>query len=102
MLLQELWSRGYDWDDVIVNEISNRIVSWMEQMEFVPAVHVPRCLREAKEVKKQSIVTFVDASLKAYGAVIYLLCEYDDISESCRIIASQTKVAPLKPECSKA
>ena len=97
MLLQELWSRGYDWDDVIVDEISNRIVSWIEQMEFVPAVRVPRCLREAKEVKKQSIVTFVDASLKAYGAVIYLLCEYEDLSESCRMIASKTKVAPLKP-----
>ena len=28
MLLQELWSRGYDWDDVIVDEVANKISEW--------------------------------------------------------------------------
>ena len=88
MLLQKLWSRGYEWHDIMVDETSNRNVSWIQQMEFVPAVRVPRCLRKAKEVKKQSIVTFVDTSLKAYGAIMYLLCEYEDLWAYCRMITN--------------
>ena len=98
MLLQELWSRGYDWDDVIVDEVANKISEWFRHMESLADIRVPRCLREAgKKIVKKSVITFVDALLKAYGAVAYLHCEYEDTSVSCRLISSKTKVAPLKP-----
>ena len=42
-------------------------------------------------------MTFVDASLKSYGAVAYLRCTYEDGNYSCRLIASKSKVAPLLP-----
>ena len=57
---------------------------------------VPRCLREAKEVVAKRVVTFVDASLQAYGTVVYL-CVYNDATTTSRLIASKCKVAPLKP-----
>ncbi len=97
ILLQELWSRGYDWDDVIADEVAEKIEMWFRQLLDLENVRVPRCLREAKTVLSQSVITFVDASLKAYGAVVYLKCEYEDTTTSCRMIASKTKVAPLKP-----
>ena len=98
MLLQELWSRGYDWDDVIVDEVANKISEWFRHMESSADIRVPRCLREAgKGIAKRSVITFVDASLKAYGAVAYLHCEYEDTTVSCRLISSKTEVAPLKP-----
>ena len=28
ILLQELWTRGYDWDDVILDEIGDKIMRW--------------------------------------------------------------------------
>lgn len=40
---------------------------------------------------------FVDALLRAYGTVAYLLCQYDDLSVFSQIIAACSKVAPLKP-----
>ena len=43
------------------------------------------------------MVTFVDASLKSYGAVVYLRCTYEDGTRSSRLIASKSKVAPLLP-----
>ena len=46
---------------------------------------------------KKRVITFVDASLKAYGAVAFLQCEYDNATVSSRMIASKSKVAPLKP-----
>ena len=67
-------------------------------MESLADIRVPRCLREAgKEIVKRSVITFVDASLKAYGAVVYLHCEYEDTTVSGRLISSKTKVVPLKP-----
>ena len=68
ILLQELWSRGYDWDDVIADEVADKIEMWFRQLLDLENVRVPRCLREAKTVLSQSVITFVDASLKAYGA----------------------------------
>ena len=67
-------------------------------MESLVNVRVPRCLRElGKEILKKTVITFVDASLKAYGAAFYMHCEYDDTTASCRLISSKTKVAPFKP-----
>lgn len=73
ILLQELWARGYDWDDVIHDEIASRIGSWYE-LRSLGNVQVPRCLREVKEVVAKRVITFVDASLQAYGTVVYLQC----------------------------
>ena len=97
ILLQELWSRGYDWDDVIHDEIASRIGSWYEQLKSLGNVKVARCLREAKEVVAKRVVTFVDASLQAYGTVVYLQCVYNDATTTSRLITSKCKVAPLKP-----
>ena len=60
-------------------------------------VRVPRSLRRTAKVLTRKIVTFVDASIQVYGAVVYLLCEYEDGTLSCHLVASKSKVAPLKP-----
>jgi hypothetical protein len=91
VLLQELWSRGYDWDNIIVVEVANKIEMWFQQLLDLENVCVPRCLHEAKTVLNQSVITFIDASLKAYGAVVYLNCEYEDTTTSCWMIASKLR-----------
>ena len=39
----------------------------------------------------------MDASLQAYGTVVYLQCVYNDGTVSSRLVASKCKAAPLKP-----
>ena len=46
ILLQELWRRGYDWDDIIHDEIASRMGRWYGQFRSLGNVQVPRCLRE--------------------------------------------------------
>ena len=74
ILLQQLWTRGYEWDEIILDEIGKEIQSWFEQLQSIVTVRVPRCLREAKKVLTKKILTFVDASQQACGALVYLLC----------------------------
>ena len=97
ILLQELWMRGYDWDDEVHDEIANKIRDWFEQLKSLKEVKIPRCLRSPKHVKSKRIVTFVDASQKAYGAAVYMRCEYNNGAVTSRLIAAKSKVAPLTP-----
>ena len=97
ILLQELWTRGYDWDDVILDENGDKILRWFQPLGNLANLRVPRCLRQSKKVLTKKIITFVDASIQVYGAVVYLLCEYEDQTTSSRMISSKSKVAPLKP-----
>ncbi len=72
IILQELWSKGLSWDDEIDAEIYSRITTWFVELEFIPNITVPRCLQDSCNAKSVMILTFVDASNDAYGAVSYL------------------------------
>ena len=89
--------RGYDWDDEVQDEIAERIGDWLEQLKSLQEVKIPRCLRRPEPVKSKRIVTFVDASQQAYGAAVYMRCEYDNDTVTRRLIAAKSKVASLNP-----
>ena len=91
IMLQELWNRGYDWDEEVQDKVANRLQVWFSQLSCLANVKIPRCLQN------QQPVTFVDASQQAYGAASYLRCEYEDGTVSAQLIASNSKVAPLTP-----
>ena len=57
---------------------------------------IPRCLKDAPTVTTMEIHAFSDASEKAYSAAVYARYEYLDGSFSSRLIASKTRLAPLK------
>jgi hypothetical protein len=97
ILLQELWARGYEWDDEIKDEIAQRIAKWLDQLEQLSVVKVPRCLQAAKPVVSTRIITFVDASKEAYGCAVYIRHEYEDNEVTCWLVTSKSKVAPLTP-----
>ena len=89
--------KGYDWDDVILDEIGDKILRWFQQLGSLANLPVPRCLRQSKKDLTKRIITFVDASMQAYGAEVYLLCEYEDQTTTSRMIASKSEVAQLNP-----
>jgi hypothetical protein len=97
ILLQELWSRGYEWDKPVTDELANLIGNWFNRLSSLTNVRVPRSLCEPKTVASTEVATFVDASKEAYGAVAYLRHSYEDGTVTSRMIASKSKVAPVTP-----
>ena len=97
ILLQEMWTKGLDWDEPIDHELSSRAKTWFSELEVLQEIIVPRCLQESKPEKSFSVQTFVDASSEAYGAVSYLRSKYAQGCYVVRIIASKTRVCPLSP-----
>ena len=95
ILLQELWSRGYGWDEPVTDELANELCDWFDRLSNLTDVIVPRCLREPKSVVSTKVVTLVDASKEAYGVVAYLRHSYEDGTVTSMMIASKSKVVPL-------
>ena len=92
-----MWTKGLDWDEPIDHELSSRAKTWFSESEVLQEISVPRCLQESKREKSVSVLTFVDASGEAYGAVSYLRSEYAQGCYVVRVIASKTRVCPSTP-----
>ena len=64
------------WDGEIQDEIANEIGNWFELLKGLGKVKIPRCQRIPEPLKSKRIVIFVDTSHKAYGAAVYIRCQY--------------------------
>ncbi|XP_053406667.1 uncharacterized protein LOC123558187 [Mercenaria mercenaria] len=92
MIMQDIWVTGVDWDDELPEELSEEIKKWFSELEQLNELQVPRCL----DIRIDSTLhTFVDASTKAYGAVVYSV-NGGDSGQTVNLIASKSRVAPLK------
>ena len=96
MLMQEVWVQGVDWDEELPLDTSTQVTTWFRELSSLPSVRIPRCLQLRKEVSSIAVHVFVDASLEAYGAVVYVRVKYQDGSLSVHLVSSKTKVAPLQ------
>ncbi|XP_029158966.1 uncharacterized protein LOC114931163 [Nylanderia fulva] len=86
--------RHLDWDQPLEETDA---AAWQQLQEGLPQlerVRVSRGLRTVSDLTK--IHGFVDASERAYAAVIYLRSLDDHGRVSTSLIASKTKVAPIK------
>jgi len=87
---------GLEWDELYPRELIHKSQEWFCELEELPTIKVPRCLRFGPEVVlSETLHTFVDALQDAYGAVVYLKVIYESGSVSSRLVAAKARVAPL-------
>uniref|UniRef100_A0A182NGJ0 CCHC-type domain-containing protein n=1 Tax=Anopheles dirus TaxID=7168 RepID=A0A182NGJ0_9DIPT len=94
MLIQELWLLKSGWDDPVPHLIYNKWKAiqgdWQSLAEFKTNRYV--LLPDSKI----ELHTFVDASEDAYGACIYARCKNAKGEARISLLASKSRVAPLK------
>ena len=97
VMMQEMWVAGLEWDELCPRGLIHKSQEWFFELEELPMIKVPRCLRFGPEevVLSETLHTSVDASQDAYGAVIYQKVIYESGSVSSRLVAAKTRVAPL-------
>lgn len=104
-LFQEIWERGISWDDELPFDIMQTWHQWCAEITHLKNITVPRRYdsdgndneNEMCEKPVQCEVhVFTDASEKAYCAAAYLRCVKQNGECTASLIASKTKVAPLK------
>lgn len=97
ILLQRTWQFGVDWDDALPNAISGAWQNWRKELDKLDGLRYDRCLVSKEDsVEDYHLHGFADASQSAYACVIYLRTVDVWGKVTVTLIASKTKVAPIK------
>ena len=98
VLFQQLRAAKRSWDEKISGEERKQWEAWVRQLKRIQQISIPRCVHSMKsESAKYCLHRFADASLKAYCAVIYFVCESQE-GVTVTLLASKTRVAPVKAQ----
>ena len=98
VLFQELCVDKVPWDQELTGERCKKWKSWMNELERVKEIKIPRCVYGlGKEAVKCSLVGFADASQSAYCAVIYFVSESMG-KVNVTLLTSKTRVAPVNAQ----
>lgn len=96
ILLQEIWRSRVTWDEPIGADEQDKWWLWVKLLPAISNVRIPRCYGFLSSCANVQMHVFVDASINAYAALVYLRAEEGEIIK-CSLVASKTRVAPLKP-----
>ncbi len=93
-IFQELCRMKVDWDEELPVDIAAQWHRWLNDLPLLSALTIPRCLRPTSTscMLPTQLHHFSDASELAYGAVSYIR-----IGDTCRLVMSKARLAPIKP-----
>ena len=76
VLFQEICVAGLDWDIEIPDEMKRHWNAWLLDLKLIKEIIINRCLYGLiGNTQNCTLHGFSDASMKAYSAVIYFVCE---------------------------
>ncbi|XP_061728105.1 uncharacterized protein LOC133533163 isoform X1 [Cydia pomonella] len=95
ILMQKLWVNQCSWDDPLTGDILTSWEDFVKSLPYLNKVQIPRWVL-CNTPTVVDFHVFTDASEKAYGACLYVRSVAGDGSVSVRLLASKSKVAPIK------
>lgn len=96
LIMKSLWLSKKGWDEEVDSEIMNKFIAFLTQLSKLETIRIQRWIRTKDDVSPISLFGFCDASLKGYGAVVYLKNPDPRTNLTNRLIllTSKTRVAP--------
>ncbi|XP_055622079.1 uncharacterized protein LOC129765691 [Toxorhynchites rutilus septentrionalis] len=94
IVIQELWLLSCDWDDPVPEPLRSKWESYQQELLKISEHRVDRYALLSDSVVQMH--TFADASQSAYGACTYARCEDRQGRVRIQLLASKSRVAPLK------
>lgn len=95
LIMQQLWQQKLGWDETIPNNIKDVWNKLAEQLQLLNQINLPRKI-SINSIKNAELHGFCDASIKAYGACIYV--KSIDTSGNCHVelFCAKSRIATLK------
>lgn len=93
ILIQTLWSLKLDWDDLAPKEVVKTWNTFSEGLKSINSLSIPRWVSIEDPVEVE-IHCFSDASLRAYGACLYLRSIDKDGKTHVQLLCAKSRVAP--------
>ena len=99
MFFQELCQSKVEWDEELMSDLKKKWEHLIVDLEGIESTVIPRCYRAGIEerVLSYSLQGFCDASLKAYGAVVYLKMT-TSLGTFLRFVIAKTRVSPINKQ----
>ena len=96
ILFQSLWKAKTDWDEQVPPDLLAHHALWREELPQLKQRSIPRCyiLPHLTPITTE-LHAFCDASMKAYGAVVYCRTTYREHAPVITLVTSKTKVAKI-------
>ena len=94
--LQELWSSGFVWDEILPESVQQRWMESLKSMNDLLSFNFDRQLKPSNSLGAPEIHGFSDGGELAYGAVVFLRWKLVDGSYCCVPVMTKSFVAPLK------
>ena len=98
-IFQNVWRLCLDWNEIVPEEVRDKVVTWMDGLRLLREWKIPRqyfsegALKEATHCQLHA---FGDASARAYGACVYMRVLFPGHSWCSSLVYAKGKVAPLK------
>ena len=96
--LQGLWKRQLDWDTPLPRVLKASFDAILSDLKEIPNIQIPRYV-QVNANSRCRILVFADASVKGYGAAVYLWVDNGD-SIQVNLILAKSRVAPKKGDLS--
>lgn len=95
IFVQSLWRTSSSWDDPLNDSQQEYWLAFRSSLEALSSISIPRWAAFANAPVNVELHGFCDASIRAYGACLYIRTVSSDGSISVRLLTAKSKVAPL-------
>lgn len=95
ILMQHIWAENLNWDDPVPAHIRIEWNQFWSKIDNLESIKIPRWLGICHGANLQ-LHGFADSSIQAYGCCVLLRVIHPNGKITCQLIASKSRVAPLK------
>ncbi|XP_063915471.1 uncharacterized protein LOC135131590 [Zophobas morio] len=96
LVLQNLWSLKIGWDESVPQDIHCAWVNFINELSYLRELRIPRRISDLSKISALELHGFCDASIKGYGAAVYVRTYNGSNKHSVYLLCSKSRVAPLK------
>jgi hypothetical protein len=98
VLFHVLCTNKVDWGEELTGGLVKKFQAAIRDIKLLHSVRTLRCYFDPRSKPiNVELHGFSDALIHAYSAVVYLKSAYENGTVQVRLVASKTRVAPLKP-----
>lgn len=96
IIMQRIWDDNIGWDKEVSETIRKDFEIFPKDLPNLTNLKLPRWVQVKDDTSPLTLYGFSDASLKAYGAVLYLKNPIHTDPNKLILLTSRTRVKPLK------
>ncbi|XP_062535430.1 uncharacterized protein LOC134204669 [Armigeres subalbatus] len=94
LFMKELWREGRTWDDELDECAQRRWTEFRDNLQDIATISIPRWVATPTAISVE-LHGFCDASIRAYGACIYVRTLASNGDIFVNLLTAKSKVAPL-------